>query len=236
MPSFSYVLIPADENEPIISLELQYKKKDIVGCFGKTINDHFRKFVSKDQDKYKDAIKQQLGQHASSVTEDMMEKIHTMTMFGQIPLLKPFKENGYESVNMYIDDQGQAKGLTENRRASQITFAINDPQTILGDAFIARVIDDQHDLFERKDLTKEEISIDAKWMKIAIEQNKNRTVNSREKAEDEFKAMISTKKSCRSTGCSKEGIFRCSRCKTAYYCSAECQRMDWSRHKLGCKV
>jgi hypothetical protein len=28
---------------------------------------------------------------------------------------------------------------------------------------------------------------------------------------------------------------RCSRCKFAYYCSAECQKDHWPLHKLSCK-
>ena len=27
---------------------------------------------------------------------------------------------------------------------------------------------------------------------------------------------------------------RCSRCRTSYYCSTECQQQDWPTHKLEC--
>ncbi len=32
----------------------------------------------------------------------------------------------------------------------------------------------------------------------------------------------------------KEKLLRCSACKYAYYCSRECQREDWSKHKIDC--
>lgn len=36
--------------------------------------------------------------------------------------------------------------------------------------------------------------------------------------------------------CGKGGnLMRCARCKSAAYCSATCQKADWSIHKLGCK-
>lgn len=29
-------------------------------------------------------------------------------------------------------------------------------------------------------------------------------------------------------------LLRCSRCKKVRYCSPECQKRDWKRHKVGC--
>jgi len=36
--------------------------------------------------------------------------------------------------------------------------------------------------------------------------------------------------------CGKEGAKTCSRCRTARYCSSECQKTDWPTHKLTCGV
>ncbi len=30
-------------------------------------------------------------------------------------------------------------------------------------------------------------------------------------------------------------MYRCRECKTAHYCSRECQRADWDRHRIECK-
>ena len=35
--------------------------------------------------------------------------------------------------------------------------------------------------------------------------------------------------------CSKEGAKKCSRCKTQFYCSKECQKKDWKTHKSICR-
>ncbi|KAJ7263939.1 hypothetical protein C8J57DRAFT_1333198 [Mycena rebaudengoi] len=36
--------------------------------------------------------------------------------------------------------------------------------------------------------------------------------------------------------CSKPASNRCSACKTVSYCSPECQRKDWKKHKLNCRT
>lgn len=35
--------------------------------------------------------------------------------------------------------------------------------------------------------------------------------------------------------CGQDSKFKCSKCKKTYYCSQDCQRKDWSRHKHECK-
>jgi len=43
-------------------------------------------------------------------------------------------------------------------------------------------------------------------------------------------------RSCAQQGCEKSGGKRCGTCKTAYYCSAECQIAHWPTHKNTCKA
>lgn len=42
-------------------------------------------------------------------------------------------------------------------------------------------------------------------------------------------------KTCASVGCDKSGSKSCARCKAVAYCSPECQKSAWSKHKLVCK-
>ena len=41
---------------------------------------------------------------------------------------------------------------------------------------------------------------------------------------------------CESCGRGGEGLLRCSRCKTAFFCGPVCQRQGWQRHKGQCKI
>lgn len=35
--------------------------------------------------------------------------------------------------------------------------------------------------------------------------------------------------------CANDAPFKCTACKTAYYCCAEHQKKDWSKHKINCR-
>ncbi|TNN56313.1 N-lysine methyltransferase SMYD2-A [Liparis tanakae] len=39
---------------------------------------------------------------------------------------------------------------------------------------------------------------------------------------------------CENCFCRREDLFKCGKCKQAYYCNVDCQRSDWSMHKLEC--
>jgi len=55
---------------------------------------------------------------------------------------------------------------------------------------------------------------------------------------DRLKDYLKPKKIelCYKIYCSNEGIERCSRCRTVYYCSLECQKIHWKKtHKFVCK-
>lgn len=45
-------------------------------------------------------------------------------------------------------------------------------------------------------------------------------------------------KKCNRPGCDSitAAVLRCSRCKSVYYCSAECQKFDWKEHKGSCNA
>lgn len=48
---------------------------------------------------------------------------------------------------MYVDDQGSMKNLPINRRASSICFQAAQPLQVLGDAFMARYMDNEDDFY-----------------------------------------------------------------------------------------
>jgi len=48
--------------------------------------------------------------------------------------------------------------------------------------------------------------------------------------------MLAHKKSCAKCGKSTGSLHACSQCRLVWYCGRECQRSDWSKHKLSCKL
>ncbi|KAJ7500245.1 hypothetical protein B0H11DRAFT_1996746 [Mycena galericulata] len=42
--------------------------------------------------------------------------------------------------------------------------------------------------------------------------------------------------SCRNSKLKGASMRRCSQCQTVHYCSTECQRADWAKHKVWCKA
>ncbi|KAJ6589334.1 hypothetical protein B0H19DRAFT_1103618 [Mycena capillaripes] len=54
---------------------------------------------------------------------------------------------------------------------------------------------------------------------------------------EEIVANKLTTRVCDALDCKNhEDLHKCARCKTAMYCSKECQKADWSRHKPYCKM
>jgi hypothetical protein len=41
---------------------------------------------------------------------------------------------------------------------------------------------------------------------------------------------------CSLPGCTESAPYMCSKCSSAYYCSAEHQKADWKRHKPVCRA
>ena len=76
------------------------------------------------------------------------------------------KQNGFTGVSFYVDDQGLAKQLPLNHRASALAQACGYPLSVSGDCFVARVFDDEND-FRRIDFCKSELDGDAAWVKTA---------------------------------------------------------------------
>jgi hypothetical protein len=55
------------------------------------------------------------------------------------------------------------------------------------------------------------------------------------KINQETAASLNTELKCCATCKKTENLKKCTRCKAAWYCSVDCQRKDFPKHKLGCK-
>ena len=146
-----------------------------------------------------------------------------------VPLLINKASTGYISVTMYVDDQGVLKELPLNLRASQLAAAVGNPVRVMGDAFVAMVYDNDDD-FERLDFGMDELR-SGPWIAAA---------QADAKARAEKNGQVTPLTSIRdvdgacAAACGKNGVQRCSRCKSVKYCSKECQKRHWKFHKKVC--
>lgn len=225
--SFIIVYIPCDDSHDLEEWELPLPASidDQIGCLTSRLRRHFSAQSgahSSDEQKavFRDQLLKQLPAGAT-VTEDMMAMMLQMDSLVDSVALSVQRQTSI-SVNLYVDDQGTSKGLGVNTRATVVTHLCGKQVQVRGDAFIARVFDNDND-FERLDFRLEELHLDAgktsskssmKW----IHSNSNSNA-------------ITT---CARTECTSEGTLRCSGCKQVSYCSKGCQKSSWRMHKSTC--
>jgi hypothetical protein len=244
--SFVYVLLPADESKAPQEHTVWYSTEgdESVACLGKAAVEHFKTLVnpSVSAGKLKSAIQQQLSSKLAAgqtLPQNVLDQFAAMTSFDMVPILKNLKATDWVGVNLYVDDQAVAKELPLNRRASLLCGKAGIPFNIIGDALVGRLVDDGSDLFERKDFTLNDLNPEAPWFDMARRQAAQA---GKADTREQYKSLLTAKqppKSCGRGGvgsgtCSLVGSKRCSRCKAIFYCSPECQKLDWSRHKKDC--
>ena len=112
------------------------------------------KTLTKDEQNRK--LKEQLEKQSGQKIDDEMLKVANMQMVQPVALLGGTKNN-FIHVNMYVDDKGISKGLRLNKRASDFTQLVNMPNQVAGDAFVARIFDDEKSDFKRIDFSLDEL-------------------------------------------------------------------------------
>uniref|UniRef100_A0A7S0ITX1 Uncharacterized protein n=1 Tax=Calcidiscus leptoporus TaxID=127549 RepID=A0A7S0ITX1_9EUKA len=106
-------------------------------------------------------------------TEKLLSQLALSQTVDIVQLLPATAQSRWYGVNMYVDDQGVAKGASLNRRASDVCVQCGLATEVRGDAFVARVWDDQEG-FERLDMRVRDLASDASWVREARERNSNR--------------------------------------------------------------
>jgi len=212
--------------------------------------------------KEKDAMRQQIknelskrpGMENVEITDDILSQVFDSNAVDAVPLLVNKKDTDFLSVNMYVDDQGIAKKLPVNSRATAFALSLEKRLQILGDAFIAMYYDNDND-FIRHDFTLADMNSDRPWQELARTMNRKQR-EAEEKGENEAdKRMLQQmqlsamrdqqREAAKSTapqrvcgngrtGCHEKASQRCGRCKSIWYCGRAHQQADWSIHKLEC--
>lgn len=148
-------------------------------CLLDTLKEHFRNASGTvgSRAEQQAIFKKQLEEQSGKVIDDsLMDIAARMQMVQPVALLPGGKASNWEHVNCYVDDRGISKGLQRNDRACGLAAECGAPADIVGDAFIARILDDD-DRFERHDFTLSEVSSSAPWVKRAFQLNLSKKQN-----------------------------------------------------------
>jgi tetratricopeptide (TPR) repeat protein len=181
--TFTYVLIPANDDEPMqeITMAVPPTLEENIGCLTKALNAHYSRVAPIQGEAGKQAViesvKQQMAKNnpaANVPDESMLAALACSQTCDIVQLLPCIARSNFVGVNLYVDDKGQAKSSPQNMRASQVCGACGLPQAVLGDAFLAKMFDDQEG-FERQDVRIADLASDAPWVREAAAINANRT-------------------------------------------------------------
>ena len=184
---FKYVFIPCNDQRSIEELELEiFNEAEELECFLNALKEHFvrtERECTEDrtitEEKKQEKLKEQLEKQSNGnkIDEEMLKVASKMQMVQPVALLPGGTKNGFIHVNMYVDDKGISKGLKINKRASDFTNLLHVPNHVYGDAFIARIFDDERSDFKRIDFTLQELQSDAEWVIEAKRLNLERRQN-----------------------------------------------------------
>jgi hypothetical protein len=176
MPSFTYLYIPTDKTADLEERVVEYAAADEVGCLMAALSRHFAA-VSGPASKTAAlaATKKVLVEEAKKkgvVADDAtLDLLASTQMVDQLPLNTASRSNDWTYVSVYSDDSAVNKGLEMNERATALSCACGKMVRVMGDAFVARAQDDNHDLYHRLDFTAADYTPDAPWVASAKAEN-----------------------------------------------------------------
>ena len=78
-------------------------------------------------------------------------------------------------------------------------------------------------------MTSDKVKEDNSTTSSSSSSSKNTTTTSNNNSSSDLGVI------CSASGCSQPGTNKCSGCKSVFYCSAKCQKADWSHHKDTCE-
>jgi len=171
--SFVCVFIPARTSEPVTEWTIQYNAATEVSCLLDRLKPHFAGAGSdSDVAAVRESIRNQIremqrkqgGEAAASkpIPDSMVDMVMNMSAVDCVPLQNNKKSTGFIGLMMYVDDQGKAKNLPVNERATRVCIECGVPTQVLGDAFIARNFDNE-DKFQRLNFSLDEYEKNEEW-------------------------------------------------------------------------
>ena len=187
MRSFICVHLPCDASQPCVerTVVIPPGPHAEVSCLMDDLKTHFSAqggFRDEShREEYLRSIQSQLPAatpgastaSAAAARATATSRLMSMQLIDCVILLPNCERGKWELVCLYVDDKGAAKGMPTNARATQICCGVGLPQytsggnRIAGDAFIARSVDDNSDLYGRRDFKLGEMDSSSDWFKMA---------------------------------------------------------------------
>jgi hypothetical protein len=251
--SFTFLLIPSSSSSPEVEVSLSYSpgSDQEISCLFDYAKNYFSSLSPSSSSSIRSNVRSQIQEmtKSSTVDESLIDLVLSASAVDTIALQVNKKSTNYIGINLLCDDQGVAKQLPVNLRASQLTAIAGKPMKVLGDCFLARFYDDEQ-TFQRKNFTLEEFHQNSGgWIdqcRRSAEEEKKQKQNGGDEKSRELKELMaklgqnnansnSTPCSAGHLNCHNQGTLRCGRCKLISYCSKQCQTEDWKRHKKECK-
>lgn len=173
--SFKYVYIPADLSAAIEERTMAVPPGKEVECLTEVLKAHFQQVAAPGGggsdtamiEVLRSQIAEKHGAEAAAKIDPTLLASFANQQMVDITAVQPgTKKNGFTGVSFYVDDQGLAKKLPLNQRASGLAQACGYALSVSGDCFVARVFDDEND-FRRIDFTVSELDGDAAWVQEA---------------------------------------------------------------------
>lgn len=179
---FKCIYIPVDASKPLQEMTVPIADGETIGAMINFVKDHIttteqlrksaasREQLRKERSAIGDQLQEQIKKNPQLagvvLTDDLIDRIYLANAVDTVTLLPHCKATNFKGVVMYVDDQGVAKNLGRNTRATTIAFSVGKQTEVLGDCFIATIIDDNEDDFIRLDTTLKGLD-DKTWMLFA---------------------------------------------------------------------
>lgn len=157
----------------------EYEPGKEVECLLDRVKEHFRQSHPSVSDSERQRHKEELRskgklENNAKISDELLNLATGMQLVETLALLPCMKKHDSIGVTMYVDDSGSYKHLPINTRATDLTHTCGlFTESILGDAFLARVKENDDD-FERMDISASEVSSTARWVTEAKKHNKKK--------------------------------------------------------------
>jgi len=147
---FSYVKIPADDDEPVTEHSIRIPDNarfEFSDVLFRALRDYYD--VGKKVDK-KELLRAWGANMGAMPQAEMMTSVATVELFW---LVLPSKENNYTQINFYLDECGKLKNLPPNNRATQLANLAGrgSGDCFNGDVFVGRMSEEGNRGFETDD-------------------------------------------------------------------------------------